>query len=118
MANTDMLLEKLRDREFWVLSFVFCTLQDLKDMGLLQGGYDVDPVLRTLVDEARVKHGHSDPTEEEIDRAMAVAMAPPEALDDPDREPVCDCNLQMGHTEDCPWKAWKARQDQLDGDLP
>ena len=27
-----------------------------------------------------------------------------------DIEPVCQCNINFGHTEDCLWKAWKDRQ--------
>lgn len=74
-SKDDRILQKMREREFWVVSHVAVTLQALKDQGIVKGGYTVSPELQPLVRQAQELYEHSDPTDQEVYGALAALQS-------------------------------------------
>lgn len=70
--NREETLAKLEDRITWIIAHVSVTLQELKDAGILEGGYEAHPDLPSIVEEAREKYGHENPSQDEVERALAA----------------------------------------------
>lgn len=86
-------------------------MAEVDSMRTVYRDFDHDDIRITLKDGTVIDCARIEPCrleQDNIDVAFEAARAQ-EIRDNV--EPVCSCNLQVGHTDDCPWVAWKDRKE-------